>query len=345
MPNPVHGIIRLNDSEGARLDPGRVVSRICSKDCTVPVNKRPCCKRPEKNGRNGNISPFGGSLVHKSLKIGKVMAAKGRLTLKASGTCMYPNIRHGDALLIEPANVEEINIGNIAICRKPAYLFAHRVVAKGDDDGRLYIITRADRNKTFADDKTYDESLLGRVNKIERKGKQVSIEPRRYSLPILMFYEWFLLFITSFWRLKAGLPAFVKPVQVSSVYGFMGKIWWGINERRVVYSIRIPLHPGQNNTFFKRLDISEFNRAYLDSTGENPAEVFILDLKFKGSKKSAASLALLRSPEECVMKGWWLHDRFIRIRYRGTGLENALFQRTEKILSEYAHNIIDERLA
>jgi signal peptidase I len=308
----------------------------CKKNCHIALDYRPCRKQTDKTVTEGNLSLFDGRLVHKSLEIGKAIAEKGKLTMKATGTCMYPNVRHGDSLLIAPANSVEINVGDIAICRKPAYLFAHRVVGKGrDDDGRPCIITRADRNRFSDDGKTYDENILGRVKRIERKGGQVPILPEKHFLPVHLFHEAHLSLNNLSWQSKARLREILMPVQGSPAYRLLGKIWWRVNVGRAEYSIRIPLHPERKTTFFKKVEISEFDRSYVDLEGASKVDVFVLDLKFKGSRQPACSLSLTRSPEGCVKQGWWIDDKTIRFRYRGTGIEEAIIEKATGIIGEY----------
>jgi hypothetical protein len=252
---------------------------------------------------------------------------------------MYPNVRHGDELVIEPANATEMNIGDIAICRKPAYLFAHRVIDKGvEDGGRPHIVTRADRNRVGSDGKTYDENLLGRVARIERNGMQVSILPEKHPLPVHLFHEARLSFTNLSWRAKARLRELLLPVQSLPAYRLFGNIWWRLSVGRAEYSIRIPLHPERKTTFFKKIEIGEFGRSYLDPEGASPVDLFMLDLKFKGGRHPACTLTLTRSPDGCIKKGWWA-DSEVRFRYRGTGIEDAMIEKAAGIIGKYGQAI------
>ena len=129
------------------------------------------------------------SLVAASLEIGKALADSDRVTFRAQGTCMYPCVRPGDVLRIESRAAEEVAIGDIAVCRRPGYLFGHRTIDKGVEDGRRYIVTRPDRSSSGSDGPTYGEDVLGIVTAIERKGKRVEPRRRRYPWPVRLYLD------------------------------------------------------------------------------------------------------------------------------------------------------------
>ena len=103
---------------------------------------------------------YTGSLVLASLEVGKALADRGRTTFRAQGTCMYPTVRPGDVLHIESRTVDEVAVGDIAVCRRPGYLFSHRTIGKGVHNGRPYIVTRPDRVRRGDDGPTFDQDVL-----------------------------------------------------------------------------------------------------------------------------------------------------------------------------------------
>jgi len=84
------------------------------------------------------------SLVLASLDMGRVLADRDGVTFRAQGTCMYPNVRPGDVLRIRSRAAAQVNISDLAVCRGNGFLFSHRVIAKGERDGRAFIVTRPD---------------------------------------------------------------------------------------------------------------------------------------------------------------------------------------------------------
>jgi hypothetical protein len=313
----------------------------CHSNCIVPFEERPCIRKPIKPDNVGNIDLYSKGLIHTSLEIGKAIAARGRLTMKAAGTCMYPNVRQGDYLLIAPASADELTAGDIAICRKPSYMFAHRVVDKGrDEEGRPYIITRADRNQTGNDGKTYDENLLGRVARIERKGELVPIASQEYSLAERLFHEAVLNIKLFMNELKFGLAG---TVQDMCLYKSLGRIWWMFATGHAEYSVHIPLNPGNSRLFEKKIRIDDFDGEYIQLQGGKHIDIWKLVMSLKGQIHPAASLKLIRSPEGCVKAGWWVDDMQIRLRYRGTSIEKALIEKVEGILKNYGMNLFRRR--
>jgi len=300
----------------------------CRLNCRVPFNKRPCEKKPDNPEMPGNITASGEGLIHKSLEIGRAMAAKGRLSLKASGTCMYPNVRQGDFLFIAPVSASEFKVGDIAVCRKPAYLFAHRVIATGtDDNGKSYIVTCSDRNKGGSDGRTYDENILGRVNKIERKSKAVSLARQEYLLPVEIFHESVLKMHLFLNRLKILITRLDGCIHASRPYRLAGRLWWRFAGCNAEYSIHVPLHPENAGSFEKKIRIEDFDEKYLLPGGVEAIDLWKIVITLNGQKTPAASLAVARSPEGCVTAGWWADDMHVRLRYRGTGIEDALIEK------------------
>src|SRR5512136_1699800 len=117
------------------------------------------------------------SLVLASLDIGRVLADRDGVTFRAQGTCMYPAVRPGDVLRIQSRAAAQVNVGDMAVCRGDDFLFSHRVIAKGECDGRAFIVTRPDRAHNESDAPTFDEDLLGVVVAITRNDKPVPLAP------------------------------------------------------------------------------------------------------------------------------------------------------------------------
>jgi hypothetical protein len=61
---------------------------------------------------------------------------------------------------------------------------------------------------------------------------------------------------------------------------------------------------------------------------------WILSLEVNAGQ--AGSLSFVFRPKGCPFTGWWLLERKIRIRYRGTGIEERLFEKAEQLLAPLA---------
>jgi len=102
----------------------------------------------------------------------------------AVGGSMTPCIKQGDLLVVKPISLEEAGIGAIVAYRKDenhSVLTTHRVVQKGKERGRRYIITKGDRN-LYRDFPLSPQDVLGKVVGIERNGQVISLESPFYRI-------------------------------------------------------------------------------------------------------------------------------------------------------------------
>jgi signal peptidase len=98
---------------------------------------------------------------------------------KSRGESMYPLIKNGDTLLIEPMKAEEVNPGDIVIYRVPSGSFiAHRFI-KRNSSGSL--ITNGDSMRQY-DKLVAEEQVFGKVVQIERNSRVLKLEGRLSKL-------------------------------------------------------------------------------------------------------------------------------------------------------------------
>lgn len=84
---------------------------------------------------------------------------------QASGVSMYPTILDGDIVIVEPATIDTIGVGDVVLSSNRDKLLVHRVVEL--EGGRFR--TRGD-SLAFIDESSDEDRLLGRV---------VAVEPMR----------------------------------------------------------------------------------------------------------------------------------------------------------------------
>jgi len=107
-------------------------------------------------------SPYSDIVTQEVLTQGFCIRVKGR------GSSMYPFVRTGDMLLIEPKKPDEFNIGDIIFYRRPTGVYvAHRLIKK---NGTTTLITKGD-NVPYYDEPVPIEQVLGRVVSVERDGR------------------------------------------------------------------------------------------------------------------------------------------------------------------------------
>lgn len=99
----------------------------------------------------------------------------------ASGTSMFPFLRKGDILTIDPATMETIKRGDIVVFEVGDKWIAHRVIRIQSFDGAIQITTRGDAR--ISSDPTINKTnYLGLISSIERDSKKISLRSFRKKL-------------------------------------------------------------------------------------------------------------------------------------------------------------------
>lgn len=308
----------------------------CADPCPRWSELAPCCKWRRGGGEKNGLSLVESrkSLVVSSLELGKILAKKDRIKFRASGNCMYPSIRPGDTLHIDPRDVAQIAVGDVAIFRRGNSIVGHRTISKGTDKNqdRTYITTRPDRIRQGDDGPAYDEDVLGVVSHIERKGKFVS--PR---LPRYLRSRLYLAALLKLWEyreatLKKAMERFAR-IQRSKAYLRVAQLLFTTFSPSVGVSLRIPISPWQRYDLYQKLSPSE-------AEGLSRQNSFTLDLFTSERHRPAATMTFLFRPPECAFAGWWVKDVQVRVRYRGVGLEERLLRHAEEVLKRWGVNEI-----
>ncbi len=133
-------------------------------------------------------------LPHSVLKeIGFTLLAEGKtLKVKAEGYSMYPSIKPGSIIYIEPVESNnEPASGDIIAWKKDSGFVVHRLIRVIKERDRNLFVTRGDSCITEDEPVTF-EQLAGRVVKVETQGGKVipsisylNISPK-YSVNRLM---------------------------------------------------------------------------------------------------------------------------------------------------------------
>lgn len=275
-------------------------------------------------GRNAN------SLVVESLEIGRALADHGRAKFRAQGSCMYPCVQPGDTLHIESRLIEDTKVGDIAVVRHNGFLFGHRTIAKGGDEDGPYIVTRPDRSNHGNDGPTHKENILGVVTRIERRGKQASTNPKPLSFcekARVSLWEWWN------WDARMRLIKRLERVQRLRLYKSIAALCLKALHPQRRYEVRLPLKPGQSHDLYRVFPPDQLNVSQSLQQGK-PVMEWTLALYLDAQRIPAGWATMIRRPESCPRgKGWHIMDLWVRIRYRGAGLEDTISQQAEKILA------------
>jgi hypothetical protein len=243
---------------------------------------------------------------------------------------MYPCVQPDDTLHIESRLIEDIKVGDIAIVRHNRFLFGHRTIAKGEDEDGPYIITRPDRSNQGSDGPTHEENILGVVTRIERRGKQSStatIPLRGRAKVRISLWEWWN------WDARLRLSKSLERVQRLRLYKIIAALCVKVRHPHPRYEVRTPLKPRQSHDLYRAFPLDQFDVNQPLQQGK-PLMEWTLALYLDAMRTPAAWITMIRRPEECPRgKGWHIEDLWVRIRYRGAGLEDALARQAEKILA------------
>jgi GNAT superfamily N-acetyltransferase len=112
---------------------------------------------------------------------------KKQVRVKGKGECMFPLIRGGDEMVIEPRSLEDIFPGEIAAFRLNDRIAAHRVIGKTTVEGVPCLRTKGDNNNDQGE-MVFEKDLVGVVVQVERKGKIFIPRKRRLS-PLQRFFN------------------------------------------------------------------------------------------------------------------------------------------------------------
>lgn len=112
-----------------------------------------------------------------------LLAGGTTIRIKAGGYSMYPCIRPGSVLVIEPVKVKGLPVpGEIIAIRRENGLVVHRLIKITRKDGIAYYIARGDSN-AFPDKPVRAEMIAGRVVGAMTAGaRSVDISPGRKPL-------------------------------------------------------------------------------------------------------------------------------------------------------------------
>jgi len=116
-----------------------------------------------------------------SLRLGKKILERGsRVRISIVGSSMYPLLRKGDNIFIEPTDAKKASVGDILVCQRGEKMYAHRLMKKYVNNGKTILVTKGDSFSEF-DAPLYSQDVLGKVTAIERKGRYIRINNGLYG--------------------------------------------------------------------------------------------------------------------------------------------------------------------
>ncbi len=101
--------------------------------------------------------------------------------LVVTGRSMHPTIRHGEAVLVAPVNVQSLRFGDVVLYVRNNRLWAHRVIRRRMVSGVWILVTQGD-GACRPDPPIAASRVVGRVVAVERSGRwhRLDTRGRRY---------------------------------------------------------------------------------------------------------------------------------------------------------------------
>lgn len=111
------------------------------------------------------------------LELGSEILARGdRLRFRARGGSMFPFIRNGEIVEVEPVDIGQIRVGDIVFYRTwSGRILAHRVIKKRKGEKGVVLMTKGDAVPR-PDVLVYPDQVLGRVVVVERSGRNIRFD-------------------------------------------------------------------------------------------------------------------------------------------------------------------------
>lgn len=239
-----------------------------------------------------------------------------KLRLKAFGNSMYPTIRSGEALWIEPFLEKDPAVGEVVFfsndCGK---MVAHRLCSKFASGGAIYFKARGDLFFS-GEDQIPKKNVYGKVVAIERNGRRLNLELKKPTLGDLL--KGFLLLQVEGAR-KILHSLFVQ-LQKFPFYPFLARVvfsFWPIGYQIVPY-----------RDYFKHSEtiaqLYHFPPHWRAKVHKKAGPVKTWALAFVG--QSPAGILTLTHPGDKTppFEGYWFWGMFVRTRFRRLGIGKKL---------------------
>ena len=104
-----------------------------------------------------------------------------RMRFRAEGSSMWPTIRPGEAITVEPATATDVKLKDIVLYRTGRRVIGHRVVRIETRNGERVLLARGDAGRG-AGEPVAVQQILGKVVAVEREGCKIDLESMRAKM-------------------------------------------------------------------------------------------------------------------------------------------------------------------
>ena len=106
----------------------------------------------------------------------ELLSQGATVRFRPSGRSMYPSIREGEVITVEPVAASDVKLADIVLYRSERGLIAHRVIEIASRDARVFRL-QGDASLS-CDEPVAAEQILGRVVGVQRNGRSVGLASR-----------------------------------------------------------------------------------------------------------------------------------------------------------------------
>ena len=106
----------------------------------------------------------------------ELLSQGATVRFRPSGRSMYPSIREGELITVEPVRASHVKSADIVLYRSERGLIAHRVVEIASRDTLIFRL-RGDASLS-CDEPVEAHRILGRVVGVQRNGRSVALASR-----------------------------------------------------------------------------------------------------------------------------------------------------------------------
>jgi len=122
------------------------------------------------------------------LPISDLMLQRGMFRFRVAGWSMYPTLRKGDALTVEPVSPAQLQAGDLLLFHHLGRLICHRLVAMQETGAGPRLITKGDA-ATWCDVPLQPEQVLGRVMSVRQSWHWAGPLPKRIDSWLARFRD------------------------------------------------------------------------------------------------------------------------------------------------------------
>lgn len=153
------------------------------------------------------------------------------IRIKTKGYSMSPTIAPGDIVIVAPAKIHDLKIGDIVVFRTQQSMIAHRLVAVNVVNGQNICVAKGDNNR-HVDAAFSADAIVGKVIRLERNNKHIMLKNNwlkaffMFRMPFLsyQFNRWPLSLKNLYAKIIHFQHDFFKNIQMASK-GSMGLVF------------------------------------------------------------------------------------------------------------------------